>query len=52
MTILVTHDPDDARHLADNVIVVEDGQIVQHGSPDELSAQPTTAYVAELFGPT
>ena len=52
MSILVTHDPDDARHLADDVIVIEAGQVVQRGTPDELSTQPATPYVAELFGRT
>jgi ABC-type proline/glycine betaine transport system ATPase subunit len=49
MTILVTHDPDDARHLADDVVVIEEGRIVQHGTPDELTARPATTYVTELF---
>lgn len=49
MTILVTHDPDDARHLADDVVVIEEGRIVQHGTPDELTARPATPYVTELF---
>lgn len=52
ITVLVTHDPDDARHLADDVIVIEHGRIVQHGTPTELSTRPATAYVAELFGST
>lgn len=49
LTILVTHDPDDARHLADDVVVIEEGRIVQSGTPDELSARPATPYIAELF---
>jgi molybdate transport system ATP-binding protein len=52
MTILVTHDPDDARHLADDVVVIEEGRIVQRGMPDELVARPATPYIAELFGRT
>lgn len=50
MAILVTHDPDDARDLADEVIVIEDGQVVQHGTPESLSAHPASTYIAELFG--
>ncbi len=50
MTILVTHDPEDARSLASDVIVIEDGRIAQRGTPDELSRSPATPYVAELFG--
>ncbi|MEN9801175.1 MAG: hypothetical protein RLZ37_300 [Actinomycetota bacterium] len=49
MTILVTHDPDDARHLADDVVVIEEGRIVQRGTPGDLAARPATPYIAELF---
>lgn len=49
-TVLVTHDPDDARSLADEVMVVEKGRVVQQATTTELSARPATAYVAELFG--
>jgi len=52
MTILVTHDPDDARHLADDVVVIEEGRIVQRGTPDELASRPATPYIAELFDRT
>lgn len=50
MTILVTHDPDDARALADDIVVLEDGRIVQRGTTRDLEADPATPYVAELFG--
>ncbi|MFM8857249.1 MAG: ABC transporter ATP-binding protein [Actinomycetota bacterium] len=52
MTILVTHDPEDARLLADDVVVIEHGKIVQRGTPDELATRPATPYVAELFDRT
>lgn len=52
MTILVTHDPDDARHLADSILVIEGGRIVQHGSPNDLEKRPATPYIAELFRPS
>lgn len=50
MTVLVTHDPDDARQLADDVIVIEAGRVVQHGPVPDLEADPASPYVAELFG--
>jgi molybdate transport system ATP-binding protein len=51
-TLLVTHDPLDALLLADRVVVLEDGRIVQDGSPAELARQPATSYVASLMGVT
>ncbi|MFM8894080.1 MAG: TOBE domain-containing protein, partial [Actinomycetales bacterium] len=48
--ILVTHDPLDAMLLADRVVVLEQGSIVQQGTPTELARRPATAYVAALMG--
>ena len=49
-TVLVTHDPVDAMALADQVVVVEEGRIVQAGTPVEVSRRPRTDYVARLVG--
>ena len=49
-TVLVTHDPVDAMALADRVVVVEGGRVVQAGSPAEVSRRPRTDYVARLAG--
>jgi molybdate transport system ATP-binding protein len=49
-TVLVTHDPVDAMALADRVVVVEDGRVVQQGTPAEVSRHPRTDYVARLVG--
>ena len=49
-TVLVTHDPVDAMALADRVLVVEDGAVVQTGTPGEVSRHPRTDYVARLVG--
>jgi molybdate transport system ATP-binding protein len=49
-TVLVTHDPVDAMALADRVVVVEDGRVVQEGTPAEVSRRPRTDYVARLVG--
>jgi len=48
--VLVTHDPIDAMALADRVLVVEDGRVVQSGPPDEVARRPRTDYVARLVG--
>ena len=49
-TVLVTHDPVDAMALADRVVVVEDGRVVQEGAPAEVIGLPRTDYVARLVG--
>src|SRR3954470_8845329 len=49
-TVLVTHDPVDAMALADRVMVVEDGRVVQAGTPVEVARRPRTDYVARLVG--
>jgi molybdate transport system ATP-binding protein len=49
-TVLVTHDPVDATALADRVVVVEDGGVVQTGTPGEVARHPRTDYVARLVG--
>ena len=49
-TVLVTHDPVDAMALADRVVVVEEGRVVQAGTPAEVNRAPRTDYVARLVG--
>ncbi|MGH8834423.1 MAG: ABC transporter ATP-binding protein, partial [Actinomycetes bacterium] len=48
--ILVTHDPVDAMVLADRLIVVEDGRVIQSGTVSEVARHPRSRYVAELVG--
>ncbi|MFY1584444.1 ABC transporter ATP-binding protein [Micromonospora sp. WMMD734] len=48
--VLVTHDPLDALALADRLIIVEDGRVVQEGDPATVTARPRTDYVARLVG--
>ena len=48
--LLVTHDPLEALVLADRILVLEDGQIVQDGTPARVARQPATDYVAKLVG--
>ena len=50
VTVLVTHDPLDAMVLADRLIVVEGGRVVQQGGPAEVARHPRTDYVARLVG--
>jgi molybdate transport system ATP-binding protein len=48
-TVLVTHDPADALALADQLIVLDHGEVVQRGVPSEVAAAPANDYVAGLF---
>src|SRR5437660_2425101 len=48
--LLVTHDPLEALVLADQLIVLEDGCIVQEGTPAHIARRPATDYVAKLVG--
>jgi molybdate transport system ATP-binding protein len=49
-TVLVTHDPLDAMVLADRIVVIEHGAVVQVGRPSEIVSRPRTEYVARLAG--
>jgi molybdate transport system ATP-binding protein len=48
--LLVTHDPLEAISLADVLVVLEEGRVVQSGSPADVTAHPRSRYVAELVG--
>ncbi len=48
--LLVTHDPIDALALADRLIVLERGHVVQSGSSLEVTAEPRSRYVADFVG--
>jgi molybdate transport system ATP-binding protein len=50
VTVLVTHDPLDAMMLADRLVIVEHGAIVQTGDAAAITTQPRTDYVARLVG--
>ncbi|MEU6549905.1 ABC transporter ATP-binding protein [Streptomyces sp. NPDC046915] len=50
VAVLVTHDPLDAMVLADRLVVVEEGRIVQEGTPSDIARHPRTDYIAHLVG--
>ncbi len=49
-TIYVTHDQDEAMSLADRVIVMKDGLILQSGKPMTLYSRPNSLFVANFTG--
>jgi osmoprotectant transport system ATP-binding protein len=48
--ILVTHDMDEAFHLATRIAVMDKGKVVQYGEPAELIRSPATPFVETLIG--
>ena len=49
-TVLVSHDFTDVLGLADRVVVINEGQVVQTGRPSELVEAPASRFVASLAG--
>ncbi|WP_340817726.1 ABC transporter ATP-binding protein [Methanolobus sp. WCC4] len=49
-TILVTHDQEEAFSMADRIAVMNNGNIEQIGTPEEIYHHPATSFVAEFVG--
>ena len=47
--VLITHDPVETRLLADQILVMEKGEIAQTGTPEEVAADPRTPWTAGLL---
>jgi molybdate transport system ATP-binding protein len=50
LRLVVTHDPLEAAALADRLVVMENGRLVQTGTPAEVTERPRSQYVADLVG--
>jgi molybdate transport system ATP-binding protein len=48
--LLVTHDTVDAMVLADRLVILEDGRVVQQGTPTDVRRRPRSRFAAELVG--
>ena len=48
--LFVTHDVDEALRMADAIVVMRTGRVVQYGTPLEIIARPADAFVSELTG--
>lgn len=46
--LFVTHDLDEALKIGDRIAIMEDGRIVQSGTPEEIIVNPRTEYVANF----
>lgn len=49
-TVLVTHDPEEAALLGEEILVIEDGHLLQAGKREAVFARPCTPQVAALLG--
>ncbi|MBP3040231.1 betaine/proline/choline family ABC transporter ATP-binding protein [Bacillaceae bacterium Marseille-Q3522] len=48
--VFVTHDMDEAIKLADRIVILKAGEIVQIGTPDEILRHPANEFVEEFIG--
>jgi iron(III) transport system ATP-binding protein len=48
--LMVTHDPDEAMDVADTIAVMDEGRIVQSGTPHALFSDPATLGIGAMFG--
>lgn len=49
-TIFVTHDQAEALDLADRVVILNEGKIIQEGTPEQVCRQPGSAFVTKFLG--
>lgn len=49
-TIYVTHDQTEAMTLADRIVLMKDGEVMQEGSPEDLYSRPKNLFVASFVG--
>ena len=48
-TLFVTHDQEEARDVADRIVVLNHGRIEQQGTPEEVYERPSTPFVSEFL---
>ncbi|MGE4552683.1 MAG: putative 2-aminoethylphosphonate ABC transporter ATP-binding protein [Desulfovibrionaceae bacterium] len=49
-TVMVTHDQEEALTMADRILVMDRGRLVQDGTPHEIYDRPATPFVASFIG--
>lgn len=49
-TVMVTHDQEEALTMADRILVMHQGRVVQNGSPRDIYDRPATPFVASFIG--
>lgn len=48
--VFVTHDMDEAVKIADRICIMNDGRVLQHGTPEEILKNPCSDFVADFVG--
>lgn len=48
--IFVTHDQEEAMALGDQIAIMEEGKVIQHGSPEEIYHHPNSLFVMNFLG--
>lgn len=48
-TIIVTHDPEEALTLSDQVLIINEGKISQYGKPSEIISKPENLFVENFI---
>jgi sulfate transport system ATP-binding protein len=49
-SVFVTHDQTEAMELADRIVIMRDGHVVQDGTPEEIVTRPNSAFVLNFLG--
>jgi iron(III) transport system ATP-binding protein len=49
-TVFVTHDQDEAMSMSDRIVVMDEGEIQQIGTPEEVYREPANRFVATFLG--
>ncbi|MFB4210294.1 ABC transporter ATP-binding protein [Shouchella sp. JSM 1781072] len=48
--LFVSHDIDEAIRMADKIVLMRDGEIMQYGTPSEILMKPNSEYVSDFIG--
>ncbi len=49
-TVFVTHDQSEAMSMADRIVIMKDGEVIQVGSPDDVYHRSRSIFVADFIG--
>ena len=49
-SVYVTHDQDEAMTVSDRIVVMNDGEVMQVGTPVEIYSRPANLFVADFIG--
>lgn len=50
-TLMVTHDQKEAISMADEIMILKDGRLIQQGKPQALYDQPVNQFIGRFLGP-